>query len=76
MPGSGSKRLTEQEALGLVGSVSLSNGEKAGVGAEVLVRGRILRVHPSGFTMVAVHGPKPQPGILVHGENMERGDGG
>ena len=58
--------------LGLTGSAPAADGGKIHPGDEVILTGKVLRVHASGFLILSVEGASPQPALIVHSTNVER----
>lgn len=71
---SASKQLDEErrKILGLVQKGKDEHDATLEVGDTVSVRGKIMRIHPSGFAVVEVTGSNGQPEILVHLGNTEK----
>ena len=56
--------------LGLVSSGHSKSGTEVMPGERVMLTGRILRMHESGFCLIELEGDQPQPAILAHVSNL------
>lgn len=58
--------------LARIETVKHPDGRLVSVGDSVLIRGKVLRIHDSGFMLVSVEGPEKQPAILLHCSNTSK----
>lgn len=68
----GTEEDSKLRSLGLIGSSPSSDGQPVVPGSRVALRGRIIRMHSSGFCTVEIEGAQPQPAVVAHARNLVR----